>query len=173
MSHAVIVIDMLNDFVREDGALTCGDRVGEIIEPIRRRLQQARERDEAVVYMCDTHRPDDPEFEQYPPHAIEGTEGQQVIDELAPQPGDYVLSKRRYSAFHQTELLLALLEADVESLELTGVCTNICVLYTAADATSWGFDVSVYPDRVAALSAEAHEIGLRQMEDVLGVEVKG
>ncbi|MEA3402807.1 MAG: isochorismatase family cysteine hydrolase [Armatimonadota bacterium] len=171
MSSALVVIDMLNDFVREDGALTCGDRVGEIIEPIRRRIEQARRDGETVIYMCDSHRPDDPEFAQYPPHAVQGTEGAQVIDELAPAEEDYVLPKRRYSAFHQTQLLLVLLENGVRELELTGVCTNICVLYTAADAVSWGFDVSVDASRVAALDDGAHEIGLGQLEDVLGVAV--
>jgi len=172
LNEAVIVIDMLNDFVREDGALECGKRVRKIIEPISRRLVQARQYGHTVIYMCDRHRPDDPEFDQFPPHAVQGTEGGEVIEELAPQEGDYVLPKRRYSAFFQSELLLALLENGVEEIEITGVCTNICVLYTAADAVNYGFKVFVRADQVAALDDDAHEIGLQQMEEVLGVEVK-
>lgn len=163
---------MVNDFVREDGALKCGDRVDDIIQPIARRLVQARQYGQPVIYLCDSHRADDPEFERYPPHAVEGTEGAQVIEELAPEDGDYVIRKRGHSGFHQTELLLALLESDVTEIELTGVCTNICVMYTAADAVSWGFDVFVRAEQVAALDDESHKIGLRQMEEVLGVEVK-
>ena len=172
MSEAVIVTDMLNDFVRDYGALKCGDQVDDIIEPIRERLSSARQSGLTVIYMCDRHRPDDPEFGQYPPHAVRGTEGAEVIEELAPQEGDYVLSKRRYSAFFQSGLLLALLENDVTDIEITGVCTNICVLYTAADAVSYGFEVTVLPERVAALDSKSHKIGLQQMEDVLGVMVK-
>lgn len=172
MNEAVIVIDMLNDFVREDGALKCGDRVEKIIQPISRRLVQARQYGHTVIYMCDNHRPDDPEFDQFPPHAVQGTEGAKVIDELEPQEGDYVLHKRRYSAFFQSELLLALLENDISEVEITGVCTNICVMYTAADAVNYGFKVFVRADQVAALNDESHEIGLQQMEEVLGVEVK-
>lgn len=172
MSDAVLVIDMLNDFVRDDGALKCGGRVQKIIQPISRRLVQARQYGHTVIYLCDTHRPDDPEFGQFPPHAVEGTEGAQVIEELAPQEGDYVLSKRRYSAFFQSGLLLALLENDITDVEITGVCTNICVMYTAADAVSYGFNVFVRADQVAAMDEDAHEIGLQQMEEVLGVEVK-
>jgi nicotinamidase/pyrazinamidase len=172
VSEALIIIDMLNDFVQEDGALKCGDRVGEIVQPIARRLHQARQYGHTVIYMCDTHRRDDPEFEQFPPHAVKGTEGAQIIEELAPQDGDYVLPKRRYSAFFQSELLLALLENDIREIEITGVCTNICVMYTAADAVGYGFDVFVDADCVAALDEESHEIGLQQMEEVLGVEVK-
>ncbi|MGI5818418.1 MAG: cysteine hydrolase family protein [Armatimonadota bacterium] len=172
MSEALIVIDMLNDFVRDDGALKCGKRVDRIIKPISRRLIQARQYGHTVIYMCDRHRPDDPEFEQFPPHAVEGAEGAQIIEELAPEEGDYVLAKRRYSAFFQSQLLLALLENDVTEIELTGVCTNICVMYTAADAVNYGFNVFVRADQVAALDEESHEIGLQQMEEVLGVEVK-
>jgi len=95
-----------------------------------------------------------------------------VIEELEPQEGDYVLAKRRYSAFFQSQLLLALLENEVTEVELTGVCTNICVMYTAADAANYGFDVFVRADQVAALDEESHQIGLQQMEEVLGVEVK-
>ncbi|NLO06510.1 MAG: cysteine hydrolase [candidate division WS1 bacterium] len=172
MGEAVLVIDMLNDFVREDGALQCGTTVRKIVEPIAKRVKQARQYGETVIYMCDSHMPHDPEFEQFPPHAVRGTEGAQVIDELKPRDGDYVLPKRRYSAFFQSELLLALLECNVTDIEITGVCTNICVMYTAADAISYGFHVTVFPERVAALDEQSHEIGLQQMEEVLGVEVK-
>ncbi len=172
MNEALLVIDMLNDFVREDGALKCGKRVGKIVQPISRRLVQARQYGHTVIYMCDRHRPDDPEFDQFPPHAVQDTEGAQVIEELEPQEGDYVLPKRRYSAFFQSQLLLALLENDIEEIEITGVCTNICVMYTAADAVNYGFKVFVRADQVAALDEDAHEIGLRQMKEVLGVEVK-
>jgi nicotinamidase-related amidase len=170
-NQAVIVVDMINDFVRDEGALKCGKRVDRIIEPISRRLVQARQYGETIVYMCDNHRPDDPEFEQFDPHAVQGTWGAEVIEELAPEEGDYVLPKRRYSAFFQSELLLALLENDVVELELVGVCTNICVMYTAADASNYGFDVFVRADQVAAMDEDSHEIGLQQMEEVLGVEV--
>ncbi len=172
MSTAVVVIDMLNDFVREDGALTCGARVGRIVEPIAQRLAQARQYGHTVIYMCDRHREDDPEFDQYDRHAVKGTEGAEIIEELEPQEDDYILPKRRYSAFFQSELLLALLENDVTEVELTGVCTNICVLFTAADAVSYGFEVTVDADMVAALDDRSHEIGLQQMKEVLGVTVK-
>lgn len=173
MAGAFIIVDMINDFVREDGALTCGERAREIIEPIRARLEQARSQGETVIFMCDNHRPDDPEFKQYPPHAVQGTEGAEVIEELAPLEGEYVLPKRRYSSFFQTQLLLVLLENDVDEVEIAGVCTNICVLYTATDANAYGFDVTVDASRVAAMTDRDHEIGLYQMKEVLGITVNG
>lgn len=146
MSETLIIIDMLNDFVREDGALTCGDRVGKIIDPIARRLHQARQYGHTVIFMCDTHRRDDPEFDQFGMHAVQGTEGAQVIEELAPQDGEYVLPKRRYSAFFQSELLLALLESNATEIELTGVCTNICVMYTLRMPSAMASRCSLTPN---------------------------
>jgi len=55
---------------------------------------------------------------------------------------------------------------------LVGVCTNICVLYTACDARMRTYDVTVLRDAVASFDPEAHDFALEQMENVLGVEVK-
>ena len=167
----VIVVDMLHDFIRPDGVLYCGAQSEAIIEPIARRLEQARANRDAVIYLCDRHRPDDPEFAMFPPHAVAGTPGAEIIGELAPEPVDRVIPKRRFSAFIGTELLLALHELHVDELELTGVCTNICIQYTACNARDLGYPVTVYVDRVATFDPEAHEFALRQMETVLGVRV--
>ncbi|HEC93634.1 MAG TPA: isochorismatase family protein, partial [Candidatus Atribacteria bacterium] len=59
---ALLVIDMLNDFIREDGKLYIGKRGEEIILPIQRELQSFREKDNPIFYVCDHHRFDDKEF---------------------------------------------------------------------------------------------------------------
>jgi len=168
---AVIVVDMLNDFIRSDGVLYCGPQSEVIIEPIAQRVREARANGDPVIYLCDTHRPDDPEFQMFAPHAIAGTPGAHIIPELAPQPEDRVIPKRRFSAFIGTELLLALHELHADALELTGVCTNICIQYTACNARDLGYPVTVHASRVATLDLEAHEFALKQMETVLGVTV--
>lgn len=88
-----------------------------------------------------------------------------------PGEGDVVVAKRRYSGFLQTELPLTLRERGVGRLELAGVCTNVCVLYTAAEAVMWGFQLAVDPRLVTSFDPEAHEFALRQMKEVLGVEL--
>ncbi|MFQ6096477.1 MAG: isochorismatase family protein, partial [Armatimonadota bacterium] len=57
--NALLVIDMLNDFIEPDGALYIGETGRKIIAPIRARLDDARRRAQPVVYVCDRHRPDD------------------------------------------------------------------------------------------------------------------
>jgi nicotinamidase-related amidase len=66
---------------------------------------------------------------------------------------------------------LTLRELNVTELELAGVCTQICVLYTAADARMLNYDVTVRRECVASFDPEAHEFALKEMERTLGVKV--
>lgn len=171
MKKAILVIDMLVDFVTPEGALFCGPEAQAIIPRIKEVLAQARKDGMPVVYICDRHHPDDPEFEMFPAHCVAGTPGAEVHQELAPQPGDPVIPKRRYSGFFGTDLDLTLRELGVGELELVGVCTNICVLYTAADGRMRNYRVRVRRDCVASFDEEVHRFALREMEKTLGVEV--
>lgn len=171
---ALVVIDMLEDFVRKGAPLEVrGAR--EIVPAIRRRIARARKEGELVVYVCDAHKPNDPEFARmgWPPHAVEGTPGSAVVSPLSPEPGDVVVEKRSYSGFHRTALQAALSRHGVTRLELCGCATNICVLYTAADAAMRGYETSVDARRVAGLDPASHAFALEQMEKVLGVRVEG
>jgi nicotinamidase/pyrazinamidase len=82
-----------------------------------------------------------------------------------------VIPKTRYSGFFQTKLGEELSQRGVTALILTGVVTNICILYTAADAISRGYRVQVPEDSVMALSSEDQKWALRQLRTVLRVEV--
>ncbi len=57
-------------------------------------------------------------------------------------------------------------------IEITEVCANICVMYTAVDVIGYGFSVFADAECVAASDDDAHNTGLDQMEEVPGVEVK-
>ncbi len=164
-------MDMLNDFVLPDGKLSCGQAAQDIVEPIRQRLEAARDAGHTVIYVCDNHKPDDPEFRMFPVHCVAGTQGAEVVAELAPEPGDIVIKKRRYSAFFGTDLDLHLRENGIEELTLVGVCTNICVMYTAADARNRNYDVIVPRDSVASFSDEAHEFALKELKNTLGAQI--
>jgi nicotinamidase/pyrazinamidase len=170
MRNAVIVIDMLHDFIRPEGLLYVPG-AERIIPALAARLAEARAAGDAVIYSCNHHLPDDKEFAIYGRHAVLGSPGAEVIDELAPRPGDRIVPKRRYSAFFCTELLLALREFRVEEVEITGVVTNICVYFTAADARNLDYPVTVHAGRVAGLTEREHEWALEQMVSVLGVNV--
>jgi nicotinamidase-related amidase len=168
--RALLVIDMLRDFVEEDGPLPVPAARG-IVKAINKEIRGARERKEPVIFVCDSHRKDDEEFRLYPPHCITGTKGAEVVDELEMHKGDKIVKKTRFSAFYRTRLTRLLRARRIDALTLTGVLTDICVMYTAGDATMRGYRVRVPKGCVASLSDERHEGALRHMKEVLGVEV--
>ncbi|MGH2499849.1 MAG: cysteine hydrolase family protein [Candidatus Limnocylindria bacterium] len=171
MKRALVVIDMIEDFVREGGALYCGPSMGRILPVIQREAARARAAGEPVVYLKDDHLVGDAEFATFPPHAIAGTKGAQIVPELAPEAGEVVIPKRRYSGFFGTALDITLRERGVDTLRLVGDCTNICVLYTAADARNLGYAVEVVEDGVTSFDEEAHRDALRELERTLGARV--
>jgi len=169
---ALLVIDMLNDFIKPDGALYIGEEAGRVTKEIETILSNARREGMPIIYICDNHRADDAEFNMFKAHCVRGTKGAEIVEELAPQPGDYIIPKRRYSAFFGTDLDATLREMGVSELVLVGVCTNICVLYTAADARMLNYEVTVVKNGVASFSREAHEFALSEMENTLGVKLE-
>lgn len=162
---------MIHDFADPSGALYCGVSMPPVIAVIRGEISRAHESNEPVVFLTDDHLPDDAEFQMFPPHAIHGTKGAQIIPQLAPAGGDIVIPKRRYSGFFGTDLDITLREKGVDTLRLVGDCTNICVLYTAADARNLGYTVEVVRDGVTSFDLEAHRDALRELEKTLGAHL--
>lgn len=167
---ALLVVDMLNDFVDERGALPV-PKAKNIILPIKNLIDYFRSHKRPVIYVCDNHLEDDPEFEVWGRHAVRGSSGANVIDELKPLPSDPIIYKRRFSGFFGTELDLLLREKEIKKLIITGVLTNICVLYTASDAYQLGYKVIVPKDCVAAVDEDMHKFALRQLEEVVGAKI--
>lgn len=165
---AVLVVDMVRDFVT--GKLG-GPDAQAIVPRLRALLERARARGVPVVYVCDAHRPDDPEMKVWGEHSMEGTEGAEIVEELAPAEGDLVFRKRAYDAFTNPEVDAALRERGVDALLVTGVATNICVQNTAAGAAFRGYDLTVVEDCTAAPSEAEHRQGLKYMEEMYGARV--
>lgn len=171
-SKALLVIDMLEDFVRPGAPLEV-PKTRAILSALRRRIARARKEGELVVYVCDSHRRDDPEFARmgWPPHAVAGTPGAAVVARISPEPGDVVVDKKTYSGFHRTSLASVLRRRGIRHLSLSGCVTNICILYIAYEAAVRGYDVTVDEALVAGLDAKSHAFALGQMEKILGVKV--
>ena len=169
---ALLVIDMLEDFVRSGAPLEV-PRTRDILPALRRRVSHARRDKDLVVYVCDSHRKNDPEFARmgWPPHAVAGTKGAAIVHEISPKPGDVVVEKKTYSGFYRTNLATVLTRHGIRSVSLSGCVTNICILYTAADAAMRGYDVTVEEAVVAGLADKSHRFALDEMEKVLGVRV--
>lgn len=167
---AFLIIDMLNDFVLEGAPLEV-PAARDIIPEIAHEAGKARAPGAHVIYVCDTHDPDDAEFKTWPRHAVRGTPGAQVVRELAPQPNDKVIAKTRYSGFFRTELDAALRELRAEQLVLTGILTEICVFFTAADAYMRGYPVALLEKCVTSLTQDDHTHALEQMKRLFEAKI--
>lgn len=167
---ALLVIDMLNDFVKSDGALPVPD-AEELVPRIKEVIDRFRAKNLPVIYVCDSHMPDDKEFDVWGRHAVFGTKGAAVVEELSPLENEPVIRKRRFSGFYGTDLDLTLRENEIDEVVLTGVLTNICVLYTGSDAYQRGYKVTVLKDCVKSVDSSMHEFALKQLKEVVGASI--
>lgn len=176
MKKAWLVVDMTNDFIADDGALTCGKPGQVAVSSLVTRLGKAYQDGDLIIFANDAHTPDDAEFALWPVHALAGTSGAELYGELqvffAAHEGEYVryLPKTKYDAFYATDLETQLRHAGVEEVVVAGVCTSICCYATASGAYYRGFRVKFVPEGMADLTNEAHEFAMRQMQNVLKAE---
>ncbi|HUD20034.1 MAG TPA: isochorismatase family cysteine hydrolase [Patescibacteria group bacterium] len=159
--YAVIVVDMLEDFVY--GTLK-NERAKRIIPHIAALLTHARNNHWVVVYANDAHLPGDPEEKVWGPHALAGSPGARVIKELTPHNGDFVLGKRTYSSFYETGLDLLLREKGVSTVIIVGQHTHICVRHTSADAFAKNYSIIIPEDGVESFTDEDHIGGLAYLK---------
>jgi len=155
---AVIVVDMQKDNV--------GKFCREIIPNIKLLIEKARKKGVRIIFVCDSRYPDDFIFTRsgLRPHAIRGTEGAKVIEELDPKPTDVTVEKRMLSGFFGSDLDFTLRQSGITTLIVTGVDTSGCVLKTVLDAFELGYEVVVPSDCCASLSHEYHELALKLFE---------
>ncbi len=159
---ALIVVDMQNDFVKPGGALVVPTAAA-TIPAVQRLLALARTAGMKVVFTQDTHQEGDIEFPIWGPHVLRGTWGWQIVDELAPQPGERVLEKLRYDGFFGTPLDHELRLAGIHSVIVCGTVANICVLHTAGSAALHGYRVILPVDAVSAITPFDLQVAIRQV----------
>jgi nicotinamidase-related amidase len=160
---ALVIVDMQNDFVKEEGNLVV-PAASETIGSIQQLLEAGRAHDVRIAYTQDTQVEDDPEFDVWPQHCLEGTWGWQIIDELMPEPDDLICKKNRYDGFYGTWLDHFLSRVwDVEHVVIVGTVANICVLHTAASAGLRYFHIVTPANGISALTDFDQVMALRQI----------
>jgi nicotinamidase-related amidase len=176
MATALLVLDMLTDFTSGKLANPAARRITEQIAAL---IHAARGRDDwLVVYGNDAHRPGDFELAVFGEHAMAGSPGAAVIDELAPQPGDIVVPKRYYSAFTETDLDTTIRMHRIDRLVVTGQHTDCCCRHTSYDAFARGISLVAVSDATAAYEpfaadrySEAQDDALRYLRTYYGAEI--
>lgn len=171
--RVVIVVDMLRGFLEPGRPLDCGEAARAIIPAVRRRIEAEMARGATILWIADNHAPDDMEFAMFPPHCIRGTAEAEVTPALADLVDSAnLLPKTRYSGFYGTNLAERLAALRPHVITVVGVCTDICVLHTVADARNRDYAVVVPVDCVATFDPEAHRFALDHMRRVLGAMVE-
>lgn len=165
-NKALIVVDMLNDFVHPKGSLFCGESSRTIIPRIAKIVDEFRAARNTIIYLQDAHNENDLEFRLFPNHAVRGSWGSEIVEELQPAYGDIVVSKTRFSGFFRTDLEKILKEKKTSEVWVVGVCTSICVMDTVADLKNRDYEVVVPRDGVADFDLEMHDCALKRMERV-------
>ncbi len=167
----LIVVDMLKDFIEEDGALFCGDECRRIIPFVVETVEDMRNEGVTIIFLGDCHDENDKEFTLFPPHCIANTEGAELIDDLKVMPGEYFITKTRYSGFYNTDLDEVLTSEGIDHVYLVGVCTSICVMETVAGLRNRDYPTFVFRRGVADFDQKAHNFALERMEKTLGATI--
>ncbi len=163
--HAILVIDMLNDFVGEKAPLRCpgGETIIPDLQKLFKWVRARKDDDIHLVHIQEAHRKHDADFRVRPVHAVKGTWGSDFIKELYPEGDEYIVPKRRHSAFAHTDLDLYLREENIDTVVVTGVWTNVCVRSSATDALANAYKVITLSDGCASKTEEMHQYGLNDL----------
>jgi nicotinamidase-related amidase len=178
---AVLVIDMQRDFLEPGGfGESLGNDVGQLartVEPTARLLAGARAAGIPVIHTREGHLPD---LSDCPPAKlrrgapsmrigdpgprgrilVRGEEGHDIVDELAPLPGEPVIDKPGKGAFYATGLGDLLSTMDIQSLVVAGVTTEVCVHTTVREANDRGYECLVLADCVGSYFPEFQRVAL-------------
>jgi nicotinamidase-related amidase len=187
---ALLVIDMQRDFVEPGGfGETLGNDVSQlrgVIAPLQRTLAATRAAGVTVIHTREGHLPD---LSDCPPAKLErgrpsmrigdlgpngrilirGEHGHGIIDELAPVDGELVIDKPGKGAFYSTELGTMLSAANITSLVVTGVTTEVCVHTTVREANDRGYECLVLSDCVGSYFPEFQDAGLAMISAQGGI----
>lgn len=171
--NILIVIDMLNGFCRKGYPLSLPQSTSKIEKYIISKIIETNQIGGRVIFVCDNHTIDDPEINNpYPQHCMHGTNQAEIIDDLQPfANNENVVVKNTLSIFYNTTLQYLLNESDSIDVEVTGVCTEICVLFAIYELRIRGYRVSVSSNGVLPLDSSKQEEYLNYFENNLGAKV--
>ena len=173
MANVVIVVDTIRGFLEEGYPLSCGPESRRIIPHVRALLERELAAGSRLLFVRDAHVPEDPELARgvWPPHCMKGS----IESEIIPELDEFVargelFEKHAYSGFSSPEFAARVEELKPDKLIVVGVCTDVCVLHTVADALWRQYPVEVPEAGVSSLSEENHRFGLAHLRNALGAK---
>src|SRR4030042_2052282 len=172
MTKALIIIDMLKDFATPGGKLYCST-ANSIIPNIQKLMDAFADKNLPIILSCDYHFKNDPELKLWEPHAMKGTDGANLVQDLTLKSNKAGYApKHWYSGFTETKLEKLLRDMGIDELIITGMHTNICVRHTCYDAYVKGFAITVVKDATGTFTEDEHILGLEYLKSVYGAILK-
>lgn len=160
----LLVIDMQNDFING----TLGTKEAEaIVNNVRQKVESYRTSDDVVIFTRDTHHEnylDTAEGKKLPvPHCVEGTYGWQITSEIEVYDDDKIINKPTFGSLELADYVDTL---NASSIEIIGLCTDICVISNAMimKAKFPETNISVDSSCCAGVTPESHNNALKAME---------
>jgi nicotinamidase-related amidase len=168
----LLLIDVINDLEFAEGELLLEHAL-----PMARRLLTFKRRAKAAgvpaIYVNDNFGRWQSDFTRQVEHCLhDGVRGQPIVELLHPDEDDYFVLKPKHSGFYSTNLDILLRYLGVKRVVITGIATNICVLFTANDAYMRDFELLVPADCVAANEEADNRYALEQMRTVLKADIR-
>lgn len=167
---ALLLIDVQNSFFHPDGR-NYYPASADIVAGLRRLLARARSANRLIIHAAEQHRPhvDDFESAKLPQHCVAGEWDSQFYEGFGPQgDAEFLLAKRRMSAFCATDLDLLLREKGVRRLIIAGAKTNVCIRATVQDGFSLGYRCIVPREAVNSNRPHLSAAALEDIERYMG-----
>ena len=175
---ALLVVDMNNNFL-EKGAILEIPPARKVIPSLKNLIKVCRDMKIPVIYITQCFKRDGSDVgikrlmfgANYPPKGdveMDGTRGVEIYDEIRPMKKDVFIKKSGYSSFHNTALESILRKNGVDTLLITGVVSDCCVVATAIDAFQHDFKAVVISDCTAARDEKTQEMILKTISRVFG-----
>ena len=172
MKTALVLVDVINDFFHPDGK-NFKNEYEDTLKNILLLLQTARAQGAVVVHAMEGHHPAarqvDYEWNKLPPHCFLGEfDAEPVAGIDINLEKEYVVRKRRFSGFFETDLNLLLREAGVKRIIIAGVKTHVCVRATAQDGFAYGYRVVIPKEAVNSNYKHLHDASLEDIQRYMG-----
>lgn len=179
MKNILVVVDMQNDFLNKDGALYIGHDTSALKKKIGEFI---RDFDGTPIFTADVHKKDDVEFGVFPEHCVEGSGGEEFVEEMVDDAWNErrkVVTKKSYTdVLVANEIIEAIVGEKEHEIHVVGVCTHICVHDVIADLVNWAKNsmntipnVILHTDMIDDFDSEMAAFAIKRLKTLYGVKL--